>query len=411
MRAARIVIAGIALIVMMRSAVAAPLPGPAPQRRVQSAEAANRQCEGCHVEIAAEWRQSFHRGAYTDPAFHRAEQLEPRPFCRACHAPEADPSRPAVGWAKEAGVACVTCHLIEDRIISGSPQRLNRAPHPVVYDPRLSGDGACRRCHEFGFPDGQARVRPEFMQSTIREHARSNFADRACASCHMPRVGSGRGHLSHRFAGGHDEALLRRSIRVSAERSGPHALRLRLIPNGVGHALPTGDLLRRIVVTVFCTDSAGAPWRVQRLLTRHFSVEEQRPGTHVTVTRSDDRVMGPTDLLFTLPADRCREPPQFRVTYERVLVPAATRGLDDAILDGQVLLAGGPCRIDSDRVMLTKSLPRPFPTPGNPLKATRNFNRQDPGAGRRATPSPSQAATARFPTGKPSTIAGVDLLI
>lgn len=329
----------------MPSAAGTPLPGPAPQRRIQPAEAANRSCEGCHVEIAAEWRQSFHRSAYTDRAFQRAEQLEPLPFCRACHAPEADPARPASGWAKDAGVACVTCHLRGEQIVTGTEKRSGRAPHPVVYDPRLAGDGACVRCHEFGFPDGKARTRAEFMQSTPTEHARSPFADRSCVSCHMPRTGD---HRSHRFSGGHDETLLRRALRVTAARSGAQ-VRLILTPVSVGHALPTGDLFRRLAVEVFCADSAGrVAWRTQRYLARHFAVEEQIPGAHVVVTRADDRVTGPTELLFTPPADRCSEAPQFRITYERVLVPgggpASAGASDGAVIDGAVLLASGRVR-------------------------------------------------------------------
>ena len=39
---------------------AAPLPGPAPQHRSQSAMAMNRDCETCHQEITRERRASFH---------------------------------------------------------------------------------------------------------------------------------------------------------------------------------------------------------------------------------------------------------------------------------------------------------------------------------------------------------------
>lgn len=53
------------------SALAGPvLPGRAPQHRWPGADAArqNRPCEGCHVAIAREWRASYHRLAYRDPA-------------------------------------------------------------------------------------------------------------------------------------------------------------------------------------------------------------------------------------------------------------------------------------------------------------------------------------------------------
>src|SRR5574343_638477 len=61
------------------------LPGPAPWH---GEGRSNEPCEGCHAEIAAEWRGSEHHTAFTDPVFQRAYGVEPLPFCRRCHAPE-----------------------------------------------------------------------------------------------------------------------------------------------------------------------------------------------------------------------------------------------------------------------------------------------------------------------------------
>ncbi|HSN99687.1 MAG TPA: hypothetical protein VLS89_15435, partial [Candidatus Nanopelagicales bacterium] len=48
----------------------------------------NRACERCHADIAGEWRGSQHRSAFTDPMFQAALAVEPKAFCRNCHAPE-----------------------------------------------------------------------------------------------------------------------------------------------------------------------------------------------------------------------------------------------------------------------------------------------------------------------------------
>lgn len=50
------------------------LPGPAPLSRPigQRLEKLNEKCEDCHPEIAAEWRASYHRSAYSDPAVKKA---------------------------------------------------------------------------------------------------------------------------------------------------------------------------------------------------------------------------------------------------------------------------------------------------------------------------------------------------
>src|ERR1700727_480519 len=69
------------------------IPFPAPARGPVASGRAERNatCEGCHAEIAAEWRASMHHHAFDDPQFARPLAIEPLPFCRGCHAPEADP--------------------------------------------------------------------------------------------------------------------------------------------------------------------------------------------------------------------------------------------------------------------------------------------------------------------------------
>jgi hypothetical protein len=86
-----------------------------------------------------------------------------------------------------------------------------------------------------------------WLQDTAHEHARSAFAGRACTACHMPR-----GERDpHALPGHTDPAMLARSLRVegSARRIG-RGTRVVLAIHGdvVGHAVPTGDVYRELVV-------------------------------------------------------------------------------------------------------------------------------------------------------------------
>ena len=327
-------------------------PGPAPQRRSQPAGERNRLCVECHKEIGREWQDSFHRRSYSDPAVQKALQVEPRPFCRGCHAPEADRESPAGGWAAESGVACVTCHLTDDGVHGAPRPGPGRpAPHPVRRDEQMGTSDACARCHEFAFPDGAARVRPELMQSTIAEHRSSAWPERSCISCHMPRVGEDH-HRSHRFLGGHDPQLVRRSVQVRAQRVGA-AVQVVLSPGAIGHAFPTGDLLRRLAVRVAVVGSDGKEQFGQvRYLGRHFAVAQELPGKRALVTSLDDRLREPTAILLELPPAAALLPIRYQVTYERVLFPgsrvsrAGSPTSDGAALAGEIVLAAGMIAAD-----------------------------------------------------------------
>lgn len=311
------------------------LPGPAPQSRVAPD---NARCEGCHVEIAAEWRASYHRRSYEDPAVQRSFAGEQVVFCRSCHAPEAPPRRPASGWAAAAGVACVTCHIGAE--IDNTPRwlRSHREDHGGLR-PASLGVGACLRCHEFQFPDGDLRPRAEWMQRTAQEHLASTDRDRGCVDCHMPRRGSDQ-HRSHLFLAGHDAGFLRRALRVEATRE-PGALRLLLSPQRVGHAMPSGDLFRRLLLTASVRLPDGGQSVLATLaLERKFTWQRQRSGRFVKVEVADTRLRAARELRLPLPASTAHQPLLYRVVYQRVL--AQHPGLlDEPILDGEIPLASG----------------------------------------------------------------------
>jgi nitrate/TMAO reductase-like tetraheme cytochrome c subunit len=309
----------------------------------------NRECESCHESVATEWRASLHRDAHRDPSFVEAFALEPIAFCRNCHTPELDPEVPLltdgkptklVGFAADDGIACVTCHLPkvgETGVVTAAMPTSHR---PLV--PRSAADDvACGGCHQFTFPDAAARKRTEWMQSTMLEHARSSSSEVSCRSCHMPLVD---GHRSHRFAASRDEAMIRKSARVSAVREG-EVLVLTLTAGEIGHAFPTGDLLRRLAITAIAGDPAHPLVRRTLFLGRHFGDEQQMPGLVVRVVKLDDRLgfLGPEArvLRITLAGSLDRSI-AWRVAYQRVQhLGAGGAGEVDAKIGGEIVVAEG----------------------------------------------------------------------
>jgi hypothetical protein len=230
-------------------------PGPAPQRTrfgVVRAED-NADCVRCHQTIAAEWAGSLHAHSYMDPVVQEALAVEPTPFCRGCHAPESDQERVPSDEEATLGVACVTCHGTLDSV--WNPTASGRAPHAVHSVAQLATSDACAGCHEFGFP-----LRPTVaMQATVSEHESSELADTPCQNCHMAEVvdAAGRRHRRHDFRVQGDAALIGSAVSVRAERDGERGVRFRLAADRVGHAVPTGDLFRRLELHAEALDDAG----------------------------------------------------------------------------------------------------------------------------------------------------------
>lgn len=303
-----------------RPTARATMPGPAPLHRSEDAAARNGECVACHVEIADEWERSLHRAAYTHHDFQSALRREPLPFCRGCHAPEADPQAPEPGLAA-LGVACVSCHLpAGDAVLSARPgDAPQRADHPVLRTTQFAAADACAGCHEFRFPD--RRPVPEYMQTTVREMQASAHQGRGCADCHMPLVtDAGGSHRSHTFTASRDAAGMRDAFTVTATRPAPDRVELSLAlrSDRIAHALPTGDLLRRLTVSVAVTGPDHHTRPQHRYLARHWQPGE---GSATRTLAHDDRLGvgdNPRILTFALdPADAAL-PVTWQVRYERV---------------------------------------------------------------------------------------------
>lgn len=293
------------------------MPGPSAGARARARLDTNEDCVGCHEEVAREWAGSSHARAYEDPLFQVAFERERRSgFCQGCHAPEADPEAPASARAGAVGVGCVSCHLGPDgeTVLAGPGSAT--APHALHRTARFAGPEACAGCHEFAFPD--ARADPELlMQRTLSEHQASAFADRSCQSCHMPQMGGeGKsGHAGHRFVV--DASLLASAASIRA-RWEPGAVLVELRPGALGHAFPTGDLFRRLVVEV---EAREGGWSEHRVLGRRFDLRRE-DGVLIKVERADTRVgvsAGPTLVRIEVPAKLDEASLRWSVSYERVL--------------------------------------------------------------------------------------------
>lgn len=326
-------------------AKAAPtVPGPAPRRRAFDAPTVNAQCEACHVDIASEWRGSLHQQAHTDPVYVEQFAKEPLPFCTACHAPEADPTRAVPARESQLGVGCVTCHVVGDQILAAKTPRTSAgsAPHAVRRAGEIEAATACAGCHEFAFPESVGHKDPLLMQSTVSEHARSPFAADSCASCHMPEVAGGAGkHRSHRFSASRDADLVRSAIRIEEKLEGT-TLVLTLSADRVGHAFPTGDLLRRLRLELDVHDGRGAiVEHFERIFTKRIGVKAKPHQVPRKILAGDDRIHAATGPVVVRFEPRLRDVAasvHYTLRYERIGDPnGGVGGL--AFVEGSVLLA------------------------------------------------------------------------
>lgn len=264
-------------------------PAPRPASGVARDVEAATSCAGCHRSQAAEWDASLHHASFTDRDFQASFALEPDPFCFRCHAPEA--GRPGDRQGERTGVGCLSCHSVAPR--HGSENT-------------VAATKDCASCHEFSFPS-----RPALMQSTMSEHARSTRATESCSSCHLPRAADG--HHDHRFDVSRNATALRASVRMTAWRT-ITGVAVDLEPRSVGHALPTGDLFRRLRIVLRAEDGDGRPvGEEERIMARRFDRRGGRPDEV-----EDTRLFGPRHLKIDAPWIANASRVDIELRYERV---------------------------------------------------------------------------------------------
>jgi hypothetical protein len=288
------------------------MPGPA-KGPIDSASRLDRndECLTCHGDVAREWSHSLHRRSFEDPMFQEALRRE-----RDGGFPRAD-----------------------DREV----------PHALRRTSAFASPDACAGCHEFWFPSGGRAGHELKMQRTVSEHARSRFADESCQSCHMPPTRSDAAvHHDHGFAVVGEPRMLRAAVTISATRPEPGRVVLELSPGLVGHAFPTGDLFRRLVVELH-TDDDGAAWSTQRVLAREFVGQRVGQGQIIKVERRDERVgvgRGPRLVELEVPPELHERRLRWVLVYERAL-EAASGSQHHADIWDRTPFAEGRLSVDS----------------------------------------------------------------
>ncbi|MBS2018026.1 MAG: hypothetical protein JST00_34445 [Deltaproteobacteria bacterium] len=309
------------------------MPGPATQAYVRGARAElDASCMKCHATIAREHEASLHARSFRDPAFQRGYALEPEAFCRSCHAPEARPTAEPDELARSRGVACVTCHVpfgaTSEAVLAGPSRRVTStaAPHEIERVDDF-GTRACAACHEFAFPGAEANGETGRMQKTMTEHAASRERDRSCASCHMPARAD---HAGHGVAVAADRALLAAALEVKVAREDDGRARFTLTSKGVGHAFPTGDLFRRLVLRVKTPRAT-----VEHAFERRFRAQRDAKGVPVRFELSDSRPAPSRSVALPAPAGSTWE-----VVYQRITAVAQTPPFG-ATVESEVVLEKG----------------------------------------------------------------------
>lgn len=305
----------------------------------QDEAASARACAHCHEAIFLEWQASEHAGAWTDPIFTAAHHVEGGPFCDGCHAPLR--STIASSWAE--GITCVVCH--PNTHDTGGTGAL---ASPMVRRSRSSRAPPqarpCAACHQFDFPSsrGLPGSPPLPMQSTVDEWASSDAGRRGvgCADCHMP-LEPGTGRRTHRFEGVARAGLVSAvNASATARRAGRqvHVAILLRATGAAGHAVPTGDIFRRLQV------SAWVPTQRRPVATRDLSrvfrtdLAQGVDGSWALVRRqvSDDRIPSATSaaplriVLRLFPVPLRISMVGWSVAHLRMPEPMArTRGIPD----------------------------------------------------------------------------------
>ena len=231
--------------------------------QVQSARFPHPQaCAECHVEIYQEWQQSPHASAFTNIGFRQATDDYRFAECLGCHTPEPQlTSRQPIAResGREAGVACVACHLNGGAMVGPLEPTGIVKPHPVRVDPVVFEDGnLCGRCHEGTLLQWRATPVPNKLD---------------CRQCHMPavtrKITQATSLISRPLVAAETAAVEHRhlfSLTPDELKDGPCTLAVTRdgaaatiqITNLLPHDLPTGDFgVRNIVVAAKSVDEHG----------------------------------------------------------------------------------------------------------------------------------------------------------
>ncbi|MCK6444840.1 MAG: cytochrome c family protein [Planctomycetes bacterium] len=244
---------------------------PAPPRAFTS----STECRECHGVVFAEWEESWHSKAWTDPDVRKLSNDFADTNCIDCHAP-----RPVfeTGVGKRVlpretrraeGVDCIACHLLPDDRIAGTIDRPSAACRPVATR-ELANVDFCAPCHN--------------QHNTVDQWRASKYAQpgpgyQDCLSCHMPyRDGDPSKGRDHRMHGGHDLELVRRAVELRAKRVDGRVV-VEVENVGAGHNYPTDERSR--ASDVFWRPKGESAWRHLYRFRNPYRFEVDLPNTEL----------------------------------------------------------------------------------------------------------------------------------
>lgn len=306
-----------ALIAMFAIACAASEPA------VEELGTESHECAECHQDHFDEWSRSRHASAFVGELFQREWSIERAAFCLGCHAPRVeDPELPNHDEAAR-GVDCASCHVVDG--VVRATRVSGEAPHESRVDPELGTTDACAPCHQVDFPHQPGLP----LQDTVHEWRAADEPAGACQTCHMSAANEWH---RHDFVGGHDPAWIADALRIETElvhRGERTTLIVTLHNEGAGHAIPTGDVFRRLAVRAWPT---RADYIVrERELGRHF---DARDGRWEPI--DDDRV---------LPGEAQRIELEFPRRVDEVQWYVEMRSVPRALADGTIEARHAPRRV------------------------------------------------------------------
>jgi hypothetical protein len=244
-----------------------------------------KECEGCHEEIYAEWKESMHGKAWIDPYFQVDYKYDgSQQICLNCHTPlenqqknlvlgfkDRDKFNPILkpnteydSSLRDEGVTCAVCHIRDGKIVG--PFETDNAPHPLIVDTEMTyGIKPCERCHVVIGErwDTFYRIHPCGTVAEITERGQ----EPDCVGCHMPEVirpvavgtekKKGRKHF---FWGGHHPETVKGALKVKYKHEinmDRNTYKFTLTNVGTAHYLPTGTPDRHLTLELKLLDKKG----------------------------------------------------------------------------------------------------------------------------------------------------------
>lgn len=307
-------------------------PGPAPQG-LSSWDVA--ECGKCHVDVVAQWRESGHASARSHHVFQAALREESPVWCVRCHAPlSATNGQTVTTEPKERGVTCAACHVHKGQVVGS--RNFDNDMHRVAADPAYLSGELCAGCHQFGFAIRDAtgrvlRLSEDAQQNTFVEWQawRTQTKDpRTCVDCHMRPFG-------HSFGGKRRYDDLRTALEAHVEQD---RIGLLLRRDEIGHAMPTGDVMRWLSLEIAADPLFETVTTIRRFLRRvdfrHWPGESE---ARVGLVAEDTLLPGRVAWTALPPTTGAR---YWRVVYHLVAEAQEQREIIPAGTSEIVLFAG-----------------------------------------------------------------------